>query len=137
VTHALTGRFDVVVALAALARPHAPSCTLATRAHQGPVQAASLPFHAQHVAVPNAATRSGLHISVHAEAQSVPVAPLAGLCRFGIPSVWQAEEAVANLPLRLAVRVRCGHQACAQHDGVHVGYSSGTRLVLYGFHGVL
>jgi hypothetical protein len=26
-------------------------------------------------------------------------------------SVWQAEEAVANLPLRLAVRVRCGHQA--------------------------
>ncbi len=28
--------------------------------------------------------------------------------------VWQAEEAVANLPLRLAVRVRC-----AQYDGVH------------------
>ncbi len=25
-------------------------------------------------------------------------------------SVWQAEEAVANLPLRLAVRVHCGHQ---------------------------
>ena len=24
-------------------------------------------------------------------------------------SVWQAEEAVANLPLRLAVRVHCGH----------------------------
>ncbi len=44
----------------------------------------------------------------------MPVAPLAGLCRFGIPSVWQAEEAVANLPVRLAVRVRCGHQACAQ-----------------------
>jgi hypothetical protein len=42
-------------------------------------------------------------------------------------SIWQAEEAVANLPLRLAVRVRCGHQACAQHDGVHVGYSSGTQ----------
>ncbi len=31
----------------------------------------------------------------------------------------QAEEAVANLPLRLAVRVRCGIQACAQHDGTH------------------
>jgi hypothetical protein len=25
-------------------------------------------------------------------------------------SVWQAEEAVANLPLRLAVRVHCSHQ---------------------------
>ncbi len=24
--------------------------------------------------------------------------------------VWQAEEAVANLPLRVAVRVHCGHQ---------------------------
>jgi hypothetical protein len=27
-------------------------------------------------------------------------------------SVWQAEEAVANLPLRKAVSVRCGRQAC-------------------------
>ena len=26
---------------------------------------------------------------------------------------------MANLPLRLAVRVHCGHQACAQHGGVH------------------
>ena len=34
--------------------------------------------------------------------------------------VWQAEEAVANLPLRVAVRVHCGHQACAQHDGVRL-----------------
>jgi hypothetical protein len=33
-------------------------------------------------------------------------------CRYAdVPvSVWQAEEAVANLPLRLAVRVHCGHQ---------------------------
>jgi hypothetical protein len=32
-------------------------------------------------------------------------------------SAWQAEEAVANLPLRAAVRVHCSNQACAQHDG--------------------
>ena len=42
--------------------------------------------------------------------------------------VWQAEEAVASLPLRVAVRVHCGHQACAQHDGHTPGYSSGTKL---------
>ena len=35
-------------------------------------------------------------------------------------SVWQAEEAVANLPVRLAVRMHCAHQACAQHDGAGV-----------------
>jgi hypothetical protein len=35
---------------------------------------------------------------------------LAGLCIWVSRSVWQAEEAVANLPLRLAVRGRCGHQ---------------------------
>ena len=43
-------------------------------------------------------------------------------------SVWQAEEAAANLPLHLAVRVHCGHQAFAQYDGVLAGYSSGTKL---------
>ena len=33
------------------------------------------------------------------------------LCTFGVPFRFgQAEEAVANLPLRLAVRVHCGHQ---------------------------
>ena len=40
----------------------------------------------------------------------------------------QAEEAVANLPLRLAVRAHCGHPARAQYDGVLAGYSSGTKL---------
>jgi hypothetical protein len=32
---------------------------------------------------------------------------------------WQAEEAVASLPLRMPVHVHCGHRACAQHGGVH------------------
>jgi hypothetical protein len=51
---------------------------------------------------------------------------LAGLCQFRHPvSVWQAEEAVANLPLRVAVRVHCGHQACAQHDRAHAGVLQG------------
>ncbi len=55
---------------------------------------------------------------------------MAGLCSFGIPfRVSQAEEAVANLPLRLAVRVHCGHQILA-------GYSRGTRS-LQGYAGVL
>jgi hypothetical protein len=48
---------------------------------------------------------------------------------------WQAAEAVANLRLRLAVRVHYGHQACARRVP---GYSSGTTLrVLYGALGVL
>jgi hypothetical protein len=44
-------------------------------------------------------------------------------------SVWQAEEAVANLPLRLEVRVHCGRPSSA-------GYSRGTRS-LQGYTGVL
>jgi hypothetical protein len=44
---------------------------------------------------------------------------------------------VANLPLRVAVRVHCGHPACAQHDGVHVRVTpAALRLrVLYCTHG--
>ncbi len=54
--------------------------------------------------------------------QAVPAGPLAGLFSVqGSRWVWQAEEAVADLPLRLAVRVHCGFKACAQHDGVPVG----------------
>ncbi len=137
---------------------------------QGLVEAASLQCHAQRTALPDAATRGGLHCArCHAHAsrrthaatfrctpiprargpaptlnaglrcapdapiaavgfppsladpQTVPAGPLAGLCQFWISfSVWQAEEAVANLPLRVAVRGRtAGHQACAQHDGAH------------------
>ena len=44
-------------------------------------------------------------------------------------SVWQAEEAVANLPLRLAVRAHCGQPSVA-------GYSRGTHS-LQGHAGVL
>ncbi len=67
----------------------------------------------QHAAVPNAATRGGLYVSVHmppvASSPLFPGALLAALCSCGYPvSVWQAEEAVANLPLRLAVRVHYG-----------------------------
>jgi hypothetical protein len=52
--------------------------------------------------------------------------------------VWQAEEAVANLPLRLAVRVHCGLEACAQHDGgprpgTPVARSRGHSRVLLGY----
>ena len=136
-------------------------------ARQGPVEAASLPCHAQHAAAPNAATRGGLHVSVHKshahrdlplhphpvprayrparrfarvcgahltrslprwgfprlyDPQAVPAGPLAGLCSVqGSRWVWQAEEAVADLPVRLAVRVHCGFKACAQHDGIPVG----------------
>jgi hypothetical protein len=57
----------------------------------------------------------GVFISVptpHAAHPPPPPPPpslLAGLRSFDIPfSVGQAEEAVANLPLRLAVRVHCG-----------------------------
>jgi hypothetical protein len=43
-------------------------------------------------------------------------------------SVWQAEDAVANLPLRLAVRVHCRHQACDPRGAPRVllGYSRRT-----------
>jgi hypothetical protein len=44
-------------------------------------------------------------------------------------SLWQAEEAVANLPLRSAVRVHCGQPSFA-------GYSKGTHS-LPGYTGVL
>jgi hypothetical protein len=51
--------------------------------------------------------------------------------------VWQAEEAVANLPLRLAVRGHC-QRASAQPDGVHArgtqaGLKCGYSTVLTGY----
>jgi hypothetical protein len=36
-----------------------------SRARQGPVEAVSLPCHAQHATVPNAVMCGGLHVSVH------------------------------------------------------------------------
>jgi hypothetical protein len=57
-----------------------------------------------------------------------PLGTLAGRCSFAIPFRFgHAEEAVANLPLRLAVRVHCGHQACTARRVYPPGYSSGTK----------
>jgi hypothetical protein len=77
-----------------------------------------LRFHAivQHAAVPNAATRGRQYVCVHMPHAAIPPLPaalLAGLCSSTTRPVWQAEEAVANLPLRLAVRAHCGHHICA------------------------
>ena len=60
-TDACAGRFDIGVARGA--RPHALSRTLTTAVACTTRQfkAASLPHHAQHAAVPNAATQGGLH----------------------------------------------------------------------------
>ena len=41
-------------------------------------------------------------------------------------SIWQAEEAVANLPLRLAVRMHCGYQ-------VLVGRTLDNQAALHGY----
>jgi hypothetical protein len=85
---------------------------------------------AQHVR--NAATRGVLLVSVNtAHTRFFPPSLLARLysLRHSV-SVWQAEEAVSNLPLRLAVRGRCGQP---KFGGVHVEllnrarYSRGTR----------
>jgi hypothetical protein len=55
---------------------------------------------------------------------------LAGLCSLAIPfGFGQALEAVANLPLRLAVRAHCGQPSAA-------GYSTGTHS-LHRYTGVL
>ena len=61
----------------------------------------------QHAAVPNTPRRAaGLHVSLHT---LHAILSSAGACLPGFAvgisrSGWQAEEAVANLPLRLAVR---------------------------------
>ena len=85
----------------------------------------------EHDAVPNAATRGGLHVSMQIAARHDPCFPQEpSWPGFAVPisrSVWQAEEAVANLPLLLAVRVHCGHQAC---DGRRERNSTGTLGVL-------
>jgi hypothetical protein len=65
----------------------------------------------------------------------IPPEPSCRALQFWSPvSVGQAEEAVANLPLRLAVRVHCGRRSLA-------GYSRGTEEAVTGYslstHGVL
>jgi hypothetical protein len=78
----------------------------------------------EHDAVPNAATRGGaarLH-AIFRMPRSLfsPGAFLAGLCSSDIPfGFGQAEDAVANLPLRLAVRVRCGHPSLTGFQWAH------------------
>ena len=69
----------------------------------------------QHTAGTNAATRTdtrgGLHVSVHTLHAAILFfgACLPGFAVSISRSVLQAKEAVANLPLRLAVRVHSGH----------------------------
>jgi len=173
-TDACAGRFDIGVARGA--RPHALSRTLTTAVACTTRQfkAASLPHHAQHAAVPNAATQGGLHcarlrahivrrtharthaatfplhphpdpfaraLDAHVTRPSPPTSfsepPRRHICAGGPARwalqfwnpvrVWQAEEAVANLPLRLAVRGHC-QRACAQPDGVHArGTQAGLK----------
>ena len=50
-------------------------------------------------------------------------------CRYPV-SVWQAEEAVANLPLRLAVRAHCSQPRST-------GFQWGTEGLVRAAHGVL
>ncbi len=92
----------------------------------GPVQATSLPCHRPARRMLNAATRGRLYVSMHT-LHATPSWP--GFAAVPSRTVWQAEEAVANLPLRLAVRVHCGRPSSA-------GYSRGTHS-LHGYTGVL
>jgi hypothetical protein len=96
-----------------------------------PVQAASLPYHSPARRLLNAATRGRLYVSVHMPHAAIffPGAFLPDFAFLMCFSVWQAEEAVANLPVRLAVRVHCGHQACAQHDGAHARFRTQRNAV--------
>jgi hypothetical protein len=101
-------------------RPRAASCTMHVSVRC--THARDLPLHSHPIprARPFAWFVDALSPRASIDPQTVPVGPLAGLCQFCHPVLgWQAEEAVANLPLRVLVRVHCGHQACAQHDGAH------------------
>ena len=73
-----------------------------------------------------------------------PSSHLVGLCSFAILiRSWQAEEAVANLPLRLAVRVHCRHQVRWGPLGVLIHsmgipeYSQRTLGGTYSLHGLI
>ena len=83
--------------------PNAPYRRLVhTRAHRG------------FVAMPCPSTQRPASPCTRAARRIFSRRPLGGALQFGYPiRVWQAEEAVANLPLRLAVRVRCGHPSLA------------------------
>jgi hypothetical protein len=120
---ACTDRFAAEVT-----RPHAPFQRLVHA--NGPVRAASCDAIG---IVQHAATHGGLHVSVHTP--HIAIFPhsdissrdfLPGFAISILRSVWQAEEAVANLPLRLAVRAHCGHQ-------VRRGSPWGTEEALNGF----
>jgi hypothetical protein len=66
----------------------------------------------QHAAVSSAGIRGRLHVSLHPPHTAIfsPGACSPGFAVSPPHPVWQAAEAVANLPLRLAVRVHCGCQ---------------------------
>ena len=94
----------------------APSCRPNNRrpVHaNGPVEAASLPCHSPaRRRIERLRSRGRLHVSLHPPHTAIfsPAACLPGFAVSPPRPVWQAEEAVANLPLRLAVRVHCGRQ---------------------------
>ena len=119
---ACTDRFAAEVA-----RPHAPFRRLPRRmVHaKGPVRAASCDAIG---IIQHAATRGGLNVSVHTPHTAIfpPEPSWPGFAISIFRLVWQAEEAVANLPLRLAVRVRSGCQ-------VGRGSPWGTEEALNGF----
>ncbi len=108
-------------------RRKAPSCIPPpSGAHRGPVEAAPLPCYSPaRRRTEHAATRSG-------DARRGCASPctrraphpffrrsLLWALQFEYPvPIWQAEETVGNLPLRLAVRVHCGHQVLRGTLGV-------------------
>ena len=130
--------------------PSAPPCRTLPRTHRTSHTHAAT-FRCTPIlrgCCPAPTLRAGLRCAPYAPIAAVffsRASPTPKLCRwarspgflsFGILLVWQAEEAVANLPLRLAVRGHCGHPACAQHDRVHArALKVALRLrVLYSAH---
>jgi hypothetical protein len=116
---ACTDRFSVVVAREA--RPHAPSCTLTNavactpRARQDSFVSMPCPARGR---TERCHARRGCRPRTPVPCACTP--PLSVVVHFWSPvSVWQAEEAVVNLPLRMLVRMHCGLRTCAQHDGAH------------------
>jgi hypothetical protein len=114
----------------------APSCALTTAVRcmrMGPSRQRRCHEIVQHAAVSNAGIR-GQAARLFAPASHRHLFPrslFARLCSFTIlpRPVWQAEEAVANLPLRLAVRVHCGCQV-GRGSPWDAEPSTGTRGVL-------
>jgi hypothetical protein len=123
---AFTDRFAVVGAREVQA--HVPSCTLLPfGAHECPSR--KLRCHAMPSTLRRAAgctppcTRA-----LHEGSAAEPSWP--GFAVSPSRSVWQAEEAVANLPLRLAVRLRCGYPVWRGFRGILKRHSAASHGAL-------